>query len=159
ALFGSHDMSVLVDDDQTAYLMFTMYIGSDPAHDCNSWPNYIQRLDSSYFSRIGPMTYVACGEGCVFFKNRSLGKYYALIGSGCAFCPYGASSVVSECTSSTDPLASWVPASPSNINPGRVPAQQFHVAEIQTSQETHYLWMGDLWGTGPKWASRDDLSG
>jgi hypothetical protein len=152
AVYGSHDMSLLVDDDQTAYIMYTMF--SEPG-----WPNYVQKLSSDYFSLTGSRTYITSGEGCMFFKNRSLGKYYALIGGACAFCPWGASSYPYECTSSTDPLAGWTQASPSDINPARVPAQQFHVAEIATSQGTHYLWMGDLWGTGPKWASQDDQNG
>jgi len=152
ALPGSHDMSLLVDDDQTAYIMYTMYTES-------GWPNYVQRLSSDYFSTNGPRTLVTHGEGCVFFKNRSLGKYYAVIGGACAYCPWGASSYPYECTSTTDPLAAWLQASPSDINPGRVPAQQYYVAEIPTSQGTHYLWMGDLWGTGPKWEAQDDQNG
>lgn len=147
AVWGSHDMSLLVDDNQQAYMMYTMFKES-------GWPNYVQPLSPDYLSLSGTRTYVTSGEGCVLFKNNAYGKYYALIGGACAFCPQGASSLVYE---SVNPLGPYQSAG--DINPvvsglHQIPAQQVNVAKVSTTQGDYYIWMGDLWGSGPKWTEQ-----
>jgi hypothetical protein len=144
---GSHDMSILVDDDQKAYMVYTKF---------PQFTSYVRQLDANYLSPIGPDpgTQVGVfGEGCVMFKNSSTSTYYVLLGQGtCAFCPQGASSHVYK---SSNPLSGYTFVG--DINPissgysHNIQGQQVHVAKVLTTQGDHYLWMADLWGTGPKW--------
>jgi len=150
AFTGSHDMSLLVDDDGvTAYIMYTTFPG---------FQNIVSQLNWDYLSLGQARTLpIQSGEGCVFFKNS--GTYYALIGAQCFFCPQGASALVYECNS--NPLTgNWSqppPPNPLDINNGAVHGQQAHVAKVSTTQGNYYLWMADQWGSGPNWVIEPQL--
>ncbi len=145
-----------VDDDGTGYLIYT----SIPDQGDGDHGMSVERLN-------GDMT-ASTGENCGIFDTRveapSMfkrdGKYYAVFGNTCCFCPEGAGAKVFRADS---PMGPWTLLTDMNRdNDGNVivPAQQTDIIELPTpgkQAETVWLWLGDLWGSRPDGIKGHDL--
>jgi Glycosyl hydrolases family 43 len=135
------DHGLFVDDDGTAYLIYTSIAGG---HSIS-----IERLAPDYLSSTGASSGVlsAGDEAPALFKRQ--GIYYALFDSCCCFCPPGSGAKV---YSATAPLGPYTYANNINRTPTGaviVGAQQTQIARLETTAGPAYIWMGDRWGSAP----------
>jgi hypothetical protein len=136
------DGSLFVDQDETAYFIYTV-IGQD--HSIR-----VERLTPDYLSSTGEVSAVLA-QGCeapALFRRGAI--YYALFDSTCCFCAAGSGARVLTASSPLGPYRLI-----GNINRDRngkpiLPAQQTFVATLPTADGPVYLWMGD------EWTSRSD---
>jgi hypothetical protein len=145
---GPGDENLFVDDDGTAYLIYTSI---DKGHGMS-----IEKLASDYLSST-QMTSGLIGQGVeapALFKRGSI--YYAVFDNLCSFCGGGSGATVRTARS---PLGPYTTQNDINRKAGQilVPAQQTFVAEIPTMGGTAYLWMGDLWNSRPDGVKGHDL--
>jgi hypothetical protein len=135
------DHGLMVDDDGTAYLIYTSIANGHSISIEKLAPDYLSStLESSGFLANG-------SEACALFRRKNL--YYAVFDACCCFCPEGSGAQVYV---AEKPLGPYTLRG--NINrdaTGRpiIAAQQTFVAQLPTSQGAAYIWMGDRWGSRP----------
>ncbi len=136
------DLDLLVDDDATAYLIYTS-IAEDHAVS-------VEKLTDDYLRSTkenGGVLAKDC-EAPALIKRG--GTYYALFDYCCCACPQGSGVRV---YTASKPLG---PYTRQKININRdargktvIRAQQTHVARIPTANGLLYVWMGDRWHSSP----------
>jgi hypothetical protein len=137
------DLGVFVDDDATAYVIYTSIAKGHAIS--------VEKLTDDYLVSTQENSGIL-GAGCeapVLFKRQ--GTYYALFDNCCCFCPGGAGVRV---YTASKPLSPYTTKEKSNINRDAkgvpiIHAQQTHVALLPTPTGTAYVWMGDRWQSTP----------
>ena len=172
-LLGSRpgDGSLFVDNDGTGY-----YIYTDMAHD---YAVRVERLTEDFLDSSHQVSNVMAteNESPVLFRRGDI--YYALCGPLCSSCPKGSevqvfksfsplgpystklsaninrrsgdASVISagsKATGSNSAQGKWMTFNP-KLSVPNIPAQQTWVAQIPSSGEPAYIWMGDRWHSSP----------
>ncbi|HLP03476.1 MAG TPA: family 43 glycosylhydrolase [Opitutaceae bacterium] len=143
------DGSLFVDDDGTAYFIYTV-IGQDHAI-------RVEKLTADYCDSAGEVSEVlasGCEAPALFRRGDT---YYALFDTCCCFCEQGSGVRVYTATRPLGPYELH-----GNINrdaQGRptIAAQQTYVARVPTPDGNAFLWMGDLWGSRPDGVKGHDL--
>ncbi len=143
------DGSLFVDDDGTAYFIYTT-IGQ--GHSLR-----IVRLTPDFLGSTGETSEVLA-KGCeapALFRRGGL--YYALFDNACCFCAKGSGARVFTATS---PLGPYIYRG--NINRDAadnpvIPAQQTYVARLPGPEGDLYVWMGDRWGSRPDGIKGHDI--
>lgn len=135
------DHNLMVDDDGTAYLIYTS-IASGHAIS-------IEKLTPDYLGSTRESSGVLANgsEACSLFKRGNL--YYAVFDACCCFCPEGSGAQVWV---AEKPLGPYKQRGNINRDPtGRpiIAAQQTFVAQLPTRRGAAYIWMGDRWGSTP----------
>ena len=145
---GPGDENLFVDDDGSAYLIYTSI---DKGHGMS-----IEKLSSDYLSSTMTTSGILAEgvEAPALFKRGT--TYYALFDALCSFCSGGSGATVRTAPS---PLGPYTSHGDINRSGGQivVPAQQTFVAEITTASGIAYLWMGDMWGSRPDGVKGHDL--
>jgi len=143
------DHGLLVDDDGTAYLIYTSI---EENHGVS-----IEKLAPDYLSSTGEnggILATGC-EACSLFRRD--GTYYALFDGCCCFCPAGSGARVYTASAPLGPFTLQGNINRDDTGAVIVPAQQTHVAMIPTTDGTDYIWMGDLWGSRTDGVKGHDL--
>lgn len=143
------DGSLFVDEDNTAYFIYTA-IAQD--HSIR-----VERLTPDYLSSTGevsPVLAKGCEAPSIFRRGAS---YYAVFDTTCCFCTEGSGARVFV---ATHPLGPYTQIG--NINRDAngkptIPAQQTFIATVQTPDGPVYLWMGDEWNSRPDGIKGHDL--
>lgn len=137
------DFNVMVDYDNTAYIIYTSIADGHTEH--------LERLSEDYLNSAGqPSVQISsggCTEAASMFKRS--GVYYITFGECCCFCSQGAGVRVLK---ASHPMGPYVFASDINRDAGGqliIPAQSTMVAEIPLRRGTGYLYMGDRWFSAP----------
>lgn len=137
------DFNVMVDYDNTAYIIYTSIADGHTEH--------LERLSEDYLASAGqPSVQISsggCTEAASMFKRN--GVYYITFGECCCFCSQGAGVRVLK---ASDPMGPYVFTSDINRDAGGqliIPAQSTMVAEIPLRRGTGYLYMGDRWFSAP----------
>jgi beta-xylosidase len=136
------DLGLLVDDDATAYLIYTS-IADDHAIS-------IEKLSDDYLSSTRQNSGVLARdcEAPVLLKRGK--TYYALFDYCCCACPQGSGVRV---YTAAKPLGPYTlqQGNPNRDSKGKtvIRAQQTHVAQIPTADGMLYVWMGDRWSSRP----------
>jgi Glycosyl hydrolases family 43 len=143
------DGSLFVDDDGTAYFIYTV-IGQGHAI-------RIERLSADFLESTGETSEILAtgSEAPAMFKRGAI--YYALFDTNCCFCTQGSGARVFTATAPLGPYSFR-----GNINRDAngkpiIPAQQTYVARIPTQSGDEYIWMGDQWGSRPDGIKGHDL--
>ena len=135
------DLSLLVDDDGTAYLIYTSI---EKKHSIS-----VEKLAADYLSSTLENSGFL-GSGCEAPALFNRGKlYYALFDTTSCFGPAGTGAQVHV---AEKPLGPYQPKGNINRDAAGKPiisAQQTYVAQLPTSRGTVYIWMGDRWGSRP----------
>lgn len=143
------DGSLFVDDDGTAYFIYTV-IGLE--HGIR-----IEKLTADYCDSTGEVSGIldtGCEAPSLFRRGDT---YYALFDSCCCFCERGSGARVYTAPKPLGPYRLR-----GNINrdaKGRptIAAQQTYVVRIPTPEGHEFLWMGDRWGSRPDGIKGHDL--
>lgn len=135
------DLGLFVDDDGAGYLIYTSI---ERDHGIS-----VEKLSDDYLSSTLQGSDIISGgcEACSMIKRG--GTYYVLFDSCCCFCPGGSGARV---YTSTSPLGPYTLKG--NINRRAdgstiIPAQQTHIAQLQTPKGVEFIWMGDRWVSTP----------
>ncbi|MGD0093068.1 MAG: family 43 glycosylhydrolase [Planctomycetota bacterium] len=135
------DESLLVDDDGTAYLIYTSIASGHSISVEKLAPDYLSSTqENSGF----------LGKGCeapALFRREQ--TYYALFDTCCCFGPAGSGA---QLHTAEKPLGPYKHRGNINRDAAGKPiiaAQQTWVAQLPTSHGTVYVWMGDRWGSRP----------
>ena len=143
------DGSLFVDDDNTAYFIYTAIAQGHSIR--------VERLAPDFLSSTGEVSAVI-GVGCeapaIFRRGAS---YYALFDTTCCFCTPGSGARVLVASNPLGPYRQL-----GNINRDAngktvIPAQQTFIANIATADGPAYLWMGDEWNSRPDGTKGHDL--
>ncbi len=135
------DGSLFVDDDNTAYFIYTAIAQKHSVR--------VERLSPDFLSSTGEVSSVL-GVGCeapsIFRRANS---YYALFDSTCCFCTEGSGARVLVASNPLGPYRAI-----GNINRDAngkpiISAQQTFVATISTPDGPAFIWMGDKWNSRP----------
>ena len=135
------DGSVFVDNDQTAYFIYTVI---NLGHSI-----MVEQLADDYLSSTGKKSDVLA-KGCeapALFRHKD--TYYALFDSACCFCSKGSGARVYKATSPLGPYTLAGNANRDSLNAPIVHAQQTYVAALPTPNGTQLMWMADRWGSRP----------
>jgi hypothetical protein len=163
---GVGDFGLFVGRDGAGYIAYTAlnlaHMADSPNQEHQHHRISVERLAADYLSSTGENSGFVAGNvesPSLFLRN---GVYYLLFDNTCAFCSDG--SGVRVYTSSS-PLGPYEYVDNINVNddlsgggldwtpPGEgrrntiLRAQQTHVARLQTTSGTLYMWMGDRWGS------------
>ncbi len=136
------DLSLLVDDDATAYLIYT----SIADHHAIS----VEKLSDDYLRSTKENSGVLA-KGCeapALVKHG--GTYYALFDDCCCACPEGSGVRVYTASKPLGPYT-WKKVNINRDARGQtvIRAQQTFVAQIPTADGLQYVWMGDRWHSAP----------
>lgn len=137
------DFNLFVDDDQTAYIIYTSHI-VDPSltHRMSIerlTPDYTASLGASANSGFFGHDFV---EAPAMFKRN--GIYYAVFGQCCCYCEEGGPVIV---YTSSNVLG---PYSMQNMLSAAIPAQQTNILPyLQPQGSIGWLWQGDRWQSSP----------
>jgi hypothetical protein len=136
------DHNVFVDEDATAYLIYTDITGDTDRHAMS-----VERLSDDYLTsrKEGSATLDNLVEAPAMFKRN--GMYYAVFGKTCCFCPEGSDARVFI---ADKPLGPWRLLCEINCDDEQriiIPGQQTDIATIPTANGNTLLWMCDLWGS------------
>ncbi len=143
------DGSLFVDDDNTAYFIYTAI---DQHHSIR-----VERLAPDFLSSTGQVSGVL-GVGCeapsIFRRGSS---YYALFDTTCCFCTEGSGARVLVASNPMGPYRQIANINRDAAGKTTIPAQQTFVATIETATGPAYLWMGDEWNSRPDGVKGHDL--
>jgi hypothetical protein len=143
------DGSLFVDDDNTAYFIYTTI---DQHHSIR-----VERLAPDFLSSTGQVSGVL-GVGCeapsLFRRGAS---YYALFDETCCFCTEGSGARVLVASNPMGPYRELANINRDAAGKPTIPAQQTFVATVQTADGPAYLWMGDEWNSRPDGVKGHDL--
>eukprot|EP01114_Cavostelium_apophysatum_P023183 TRINITY_DN8657_c0_g1_i1.p2 TRINITY_DN8657_c0_g1~~TRINITY_DN8657_c0_g1_i1.p2 ORF type:complete len:321 (-),score=32.44 TRINITY_DN8657_c0_g1_i1:47-1009(-) len=145
------DFSLFMDDDFTAYVIYTSHIqGYTVDHQMS-----IERLNPDFLSSEGLQAnsgfFGASGvEAPAFFKRN--GIYYAVFGACCCYCQQGSPVTV---YTAAQPLG---PYTTQNSLGSNIPAQQTNILQFASPSGWQYLWQGDRWQSAPDGIKGHDLS-
>jgi hypothetical protein len=143
------DGSLFVDDDNTAYFIYTAI---DQHHSIR-----VERLAPDFLSSTGQVSGVL-GVGCeapsIFRRGSS---YYALFDTTCCFCTEGSGARVLVASNPMGPYRQLANINRNEAGKPTIPAQQTFVATIPTADGPAYLWMGDEWNSRPDGVKGHDL--
>jgi len=131
------DGSLFVDDDDTAYFIYTV-IGQN--HSIR-----VERLTGNYLSSTGESSSVL-GEQCeapALFRRGQY--YYAVFGHTCCFCGAGSDARVLIATNPLGPYKQIGDINREAAGKPAIGAQQAYIAAIPTAQGPQFIWIGDLW--------------
>lgn len=131
------DGSLFVDDDDTAYFIYTV-IGQD--HSIR-----VERLTGDYLSSTGESSSVLgaqCEAPALFRRSQ---HYYAVFGQTCCFCSAGSDARVFIATTPLGPYKQIVNINRDATGKPIIAAQQAYIATIPTAQGPQFIWIGDLW--------------
>lgn len=131
------DGSLFVDDDSSAYFIYTT-IGQDHAI-------RIEKLSQDYLSSSGEASAVL-GTNCeapAMFHRGSF--YYAIFDRTCCFCKEGSGARVMIATSPLGPYQQINNINRDAKNRPIIHAQQTYIARLKTNTGEQYIWMGDMW--------------
>ncbi|MEM8875410.1 MAG: family 43 glycosylhydrolase [Planctomycetota bacterium] len=139
------DHSLFVDDDGTAYLIFTV-IGEDHRV-------HIEKLTSDWTGSTGEMSerFKPHQEATAMFKRN--GVYYATFGNTCCFCPQGAGVEVYRSESPLGPYEFVADINRDDEGNVIIPGQQTHMAQVGEQ----WMWLSDLWESRPDGIKGHDL--
>jgi hypothetical protein len=143
------DGSLFVDDDNTAYFIYTAI---DQHHSIR-----VERLAPDFLSSTGQVSGVL-GVGCeapsIFRRGTS---YYALFDTTCCFCTEGSGARVLVASNPMGPYRQLANINRNAAGKPTINAQQTFVATIPTADGPAYLWMGDEWNSRPDGIKGHDL--
>lgn len=135
------DLNLMVDDDGTAYMIYTTIANKHSISVEKLAPDYLSStLQNSGFLGEG-------SEAPAIFKRGKF--YYALFDKTCCFGPEGSGARV---FTAKNPLGPYTERGNINRDAAGKPiiaAQQTFVAQLPTPRGTAYIWMGDRWGSRP----------
>ena len=135
------DHGLMVDDDGTAYLIYTSIANGHSISIEKLAPDHLSStLESSGFLGNG-------SEACALFKRKNL--YYALFDACCCFGPQGSGAQVHVAEKPLGPYTLRGNINRDATGKPIIAAQQTFVAQLPTSRGTAYIWMGDRWGSRP----------
>jgi hypothetical protein len=137
------DHNLFVDDDGTAYLVYTSIVGDGVDRHAMS----VEKLDADYTrsSGVGSQVLDRKVEAPAMFKRD--GKYYVLFGQTCCFCPEGSDARVFV---ADKPLGPYTKIGDINRDAdGKiiVPGQQSDIATLPTPDGPALIWIADLWSS------------
>ena len=144
------DQSLFVDDDGTAYLVYTDIALGHRVR--------VERLTSDWRSSTGEQSelFEPHNEATAMFKVD--GTYFVTFGSNCCFCPEAGGGVrVNRATSPLGPYGFVTDINRRDDGSLIVPGQQTHVATLPMPSGRRLLWMADLWGSRPDGVKGHDL--
>ena len=135
------DHNLMVDDDGTAYLIYTSIKNKHSISVEKLAPDYLSStLNNSGFLGEG-------SEAPALFKRGKL--YYALFDKTCCFGPEGSGARVFTAEKPLGPYRERANINRDAAGKPIIAAQQTYVAQLPTSSGTAYIWMGDRWGSRP----------
>jgi hypothetical protein len=143
------DGSLFVDDDNTAYFIYTAI---DQHHSIR-----VERLTPDYLSSTGevsPVLASGCEAPSLFRRGSS---YYAVFDDTCCFCTKGSGARILV---SDRPLGTYKQIGNINLDAGGKPiisAQQTFIADLETADGPALIWMGDLWNSRPDGIKGHDI--
>jgi hypothetical protein len=143
------DGSLFVDEDNTAYFIYTTI---DQHHSIR-----VERLTPDFLSSTGQVSGVL-GVGCEapsLFRRGA--NYYALFDTTCCFCTEGSGARVLVASNPMGPYRQLANINRDAAGKPTIPAQQTFVATIPTADGPAYLWMGDEWNSRPDGVKGHDL--
>ena len=143
------DGSLFVDEDNTAYFIYTVI---DQHHSIR-----VERLAPDFLSSAGevsPVLAQGCEAPTLFHQGQ---YYYAVFDHTCCFCTKGSGARILV---SSTPLGQYHQIGNINIDAGGrpiIPAQQTSIAAITTSDGPALIWMGDEWNSRSDGIKAHDL--
>ncbi len=137
------DHNLFVDDDQTAYIVYTDIKGDGVDRHAMS----VEKLTPDYCGStlIGSPTLDRKVEAPAMFKRN--GIYYVVFGETCCFYTTGADARVYLSKSPLGPYEFAGDINRDHAGQIIVPGQQTDIASIPTTRGTALLWLADLWGS------------
>ena len=146
------DEGLFVDDDGTAYLIYTGNI-VEPTGQANHILS-VEQLTPNYYKSMGKAANsgnIGHGEAPMMFKRN--GIYYIVFGGGCCYCSAG--SIVTAHTAN-HPLG---PYTLSNVTFGNLTSQSTAIFPyIDDNQETQWMYVGDRWQSAPDHVKGHDFT-
>lgn len=135
------DLNLLVDDDGSAYIIYTTIADKHSISIDKLTPDYLSStLQNSGFLGSG-------SEAPAIFKRGKL--YYALFDKTCCFGPEGSGARVFTAEKPLGPYTERGNINRDDTGKPIIAAQQTYVAQLPTPRGTVYIWMGDRWGSRP----------
>jgi len=175
---GAGDLNIMVDENETAYVVYGAWSNSHSLVVEQLLPSY---YDSMPATAVGPIT-TQNNEAPIFFWRRSRTSskitYYILYGPTCCFCPGGSGAIVMV---ADHPLGPWRDTGV-DLNPtkGKGLNKEYYVKgqnnyvflanQFCGAEDAEFIFTSDLWHTapgpqdrrvgvstwsGPAWKSRD----
>ena len=135
------DHNLMVDDDGTAYMIYTTIANKHSISIEKLAPDYLSStLENSGFLGDG-------SEAPALFRRGNL--YYALFDKTCCFGPEGTGARVFTAGKPLGPYTERANINRDAAGKPIIAAQQTYVARLPTPNGPSYIWMGDRWGSRP----------
>lgn len=149
------DFSLLIDQDQEAYIIYTSHV--------TKVRMVVERLTSDYLYSTGQASNVF-GPSPVEAPAliRSHDHYYAIFGHTCCYCLAGSNALVYTADSPLGPYTYQQEIGESSTGQPTTKSQLNYVAKLNSRLPndsectTQWLWTGTRWGTSPDGSMRHD---